>query len=81
MGLGQSSYKRLKSLVLASFILEVGGQSCVAIMILLVRRRLGFAFTSHPVRILPPPRRPRNFTLLPSSVFQAKSRTDSFNFF
>jgi hypothetical protein len=47
MGLGQGSYRRLKSLVMASFIIEVGACSCLALTILLGRHQLGYAFTSH----------------------------------
>lgn len=47
MGMGQTSYRRLKSLVVASFIVEFCCSSCVAVTILLSRHALGYAFTSH----------------------------------
>lgn len=47
MGLGQGSFRRLKSLVMASFIIEVGACSCLALTILLGRHQLGYAFTAH----------------------------------
>lgn len=45
MGLGPSSIPRIKVLVKAAFVLEMGVMTCISIAILVFRHRLGRIFT------------------------------------